>query len=147
MKKSGEVHRVQSRLLHQNVYARDVERCDCLDPVAHDYELKYEDLKDQVTEEGVKQFRVIQDYPITPAYVSSFAASCDYKTDPQGNLSRQAPRKNLGDVTRVQDLSGMDSATLEQVMRELLDRKAKAVLEAQQSAEKAGAEASVDGGE
>ena len=73
---------------------------------------KYFALEEQTNRDGFKgEVLVEKDYPITPEYVSSFAASSDYRSDPLGAIAAAPPRRNLGDVTQLQKALGLDFDT------------------------------------
>lgn len=100
------VDRVQSNLLEQNCYVRDVR-------MSHDLHTEYpsktyESLDSEVVDSGVREIVRCYPYEITPAYVDSFVASSDYRRDPLGAVVAARPRKNLGDVSAAQEVLSFD---------------------------------------
>ena len=82
---------------------------------------KYFELEERTDDKGFKgQVLVEKDYPITPEYVSSFAASSDYRADPVGAINRAPVCRNLGDITAVQEALGLDYETARHVYAEYL---------------------------
>lgn len=73
---------------------------------------KYFELEEIERADGFKgEVLVEKDYPYTPEYVSSFAASSDYRTDLLGAVMNAPKRKNLGDITQLQNALGLDFDT------------------------------------
>lgn len=73
---------------------------------------KYFALEEVENEDGFKgEVLVEKDYPYTPEYVSSFAASSDYRADPVGAVNKAPKRTNLGDITNLQRALGLDFET------------------------------------
>lgn len=105
---SSKSSRVQSNLLMQNCFVRDVTTKSSVGstPVSPD---TFISLDEEVHQDGVSIVRKVNDYPITPQYVASFADGVDYRKDPFGAVS-PVPRKNLGDITMIQRVSSMDSS-------------------------------------
>lgn len=75
-----------------------------------------EDKKDYLDKEYISQDEVtegnsvvvkstIQEYPITPESVNSFADGTNYRLDPAGAIARGGPAgRNIGDVAALQEL-------------------------------------------
>lgn len=98
--------RVQTNLLEQNVYVRDM-----LPP--------FDEKKDYLIDSYIGLDTVVGDmcekdvlsgnpYPITPDSVNSYADSTDYRTDPLAAMNSSAPGKNIGDVAMYQKILSMD---------------------------------------
>ncbi len=86
---------------------------------------KYFELEEQTDEKGFTgEVLVEKDYPITPDYVSSFAASSDYHADPVGAINRAPVRRNLGDITALQESLNLDYDTARHVYNEYLRARA-----------------------
>ncbi|UPW40890.1 hypothetical protein [Sigmofec virus UA08Rod_6219] len=118
--------RVQSNLLQQNVFLRDVVGSDCLSPVLPRHRVvdsagKYSSLDERVVSDGIKQRIVKEDYPITPEYVQSFADGClDAIAAERRQLIQGVPLdrpKNLGDVSAFGEFASMDTASIKDVIR------------------------------
>lgn len=101
--------RIQSNLLQQNCFIRDVTTKVDLQSVNSDS--VYGSLDEQTTSDGIR-FKVNQyPYPITPSYVNSFVSSTDYHFDPANAIANGVKRPNLGDITKFQDVLNMDSVS------------------------------------
>lgn len=98
--------RVQSNLLQQNCFVRDVSRCD--DLCSDGSESDFVSLDEVVKSDGIKLVPSSHPYPITVDSINSQIESSDYRNDPVGAIARSIPRQNLGDIRGVQDLSSMD---------------------------------------
>lgn len=98
--------RIQSNLLQQNCFVRDVSRCD--DLCSNDSESDFVSLDEVVQSDGIKLVPSLHPYPITVDSVNSQVESSDYRNDPVGAIARSVPRHNLGDIRGVQDLFSMD---------------------------------------
>ncbi|UPW41198.1 hypothetical protein [Sigmofec virus UA08Rod_5092] len=122
---------VPSQLLKQNCFLRDVARLIDVDTVGI---LTYESLDEVTTEDGIVLKRSVEDYPITPDYVNSFADTADYHNDPQGAILRAPKRVNLGDVTELQRVSGMDSEQMRALAKQIQERFGQAQAQAQAQA-------------
>lgn len=99
--------RVNSNLLQQNCFVRDVTRksevtCDSSSTSS------FFSLDEKLTKNGTEFFLTEYPYPITPQYVNSFVDSSDYRRDPISAINNGVNRRNLGDITGVQSLSSMD---------------------------------------
>lgn len=99
--------RVQSNLLQQNCFVRDVVRTTDLS-VSSSPE-SFLSIDEVVTSKGVELKETDNPYPITPQYVKSFADSVDYHKDLLGAISSGERRSNLGDITDIQKIVSMDS--------------------------------------
>lgn len=71
----------------------------------------YFELQTKEAPNGLIQELVEVEYPITPESVKSFVEDTDYKKNPE-LLQANAGRKNLGDVTSMQDLQKMDMSAM-----------------------------------
>lgn len=86
----------------------------------------YFDLKDVVRSDGSRREELIErEYPITPEYVTSFADGADYHKDPVGALNSAPVRKNLGDITALQEALGLDFETARQIHSHVRDELAR----------------------
>lgn len=83
---------------------------------------QFESLDEVVVDNGVELRRVVQDYPITPEYVSSFADSADYRNDMSSSLSSKPTRPNLGDVRDIQSVSNMDMTEARALYKQLVSK-------------------------
>lgn len=99
--------RVQSNLLQQNCFVRDVTNKAGL--VNNSCPDSYLSLDEVVTSKGVEIKESVNDYPITPQYVSSFLDSSDYRKDPFSAISNGVNKQNLGDISDVQKVVSMDT--------------------------------------
>lgn len=80
---------------------------------------KYFELEEHVDEKGFRGEVLVQkDYPITPEYVTSFAAGADYHQDPVGAIANAPKRSNLGDITALQRALGLDYETARHLFSE-----------------------------
>lgn len=80
---------------------------------------KYFELEEHVDEKGFRgEVLVEKDYPITPEYVTSFAAGADYHQDPVGAIANAPKRSNLGDITALQRALGLDYETARHLFSE-----------------------------
>lgn len=94
--------RVPMNLIQQNVYVRDVspfydEKKDFLID-------SYVSQDEVVKSDGLKVERTVQDYPITPDSVNSYADGTNYRNDISAAVARSAPGRNIGDVAALQEL-------------------------------------------
>lgn len=110
--------RVQSNLLQQNCFIRDVTRAIDL-KVASSVDSSYLSLDEEVSSEGVKIVKKPVPYHITPDFVSSFADSADYRRDPANAVANGVSRRNLADCTDFQKIVGMDSAAQYELYNQL----------------------------
>lgn len=86
---------------------------------------RYFELEEHTDEKGFTgEVLVEKDYPITSDYVSSFAASSDYHSDPVGAINRAPVRRNLGDITALQESLNLDYDTARHVYNEFLRARA-----------------------
>lgn len=109
--------RVQSNLLQQNCFVRDVtNKSGLTDSSAPDSFLSIDEV---VTSKGIELKESVSPYPITPQYVDSFIASSDYRRDPFGAIANGSNRKNLGDVSSMQRVAAMDSSSLSSLCSDL----------------------------
>lgn len=69
----------------------------------------YPTLVQRNTQKGFELEMIMEDYPITPDYVKSFLEGSDYHYDVSGAIANSIPRVNLGDITAMQDVVGMDT--------------------------------------
>lgn len=94
------MRKVQSNLLQQDIYLRD-----CLPayekscPVSK----KYFELQRKTVANGIVEELVECDYPITQESVNSYLDTSDYRNNPAQAILNATPRKNLGDITEIQD--------------------------------------------
>lgn len=117
--------RVQSNLLQQNCYVRDVTRAvDLKSPAPA--ESSYLSLDEVVEDTGVKIIKTPVPYPITPDYVASFADSADYRRDPAGAIANGVAKPNLKDCTDFQSIMAMDSSAQLALYKQLQDKFSKA---------------------
>lgn len=125
--------RVRSNLLQQDCYVRDCSLAKDVDcPL---FSSEYVTLHESVTQTGLKQEFVNVPYPITPESVNSYVESCDYRRDPFGAVSSAPKRVNLGDVSQLQDVSGMDSEQARALYAQLSERFGSAQAQAQAQAQ------------
>lgn len=104
--KISESKRIQSNLLQQNCYVRDVLSCEDLQSVSSDQ--FYESVDESTLSSGIKINHTIHTYPITVDYVNSFVESSDYRVDPLNAISNGVHKQNLGDVGLFQQVASMD---------------------------------------
>lgn len=103
---SSRSSRVQSNLLQQNCFVRDVTRRN--DFVQSSSPETFVSIDEVVTKDGVKLVEKEYPYPITPQYVNSFVDSSDYRKDPFSAINNGNNRVNLGDIRDLQDVASMD---------------------------------------
>lgn len=99
--------RVKSNLLLQDVFLRDT--LPARDLKRGNKCSSYVSVVESVDNFGVHMKDVVEDYPITPETVKSYADSCNYRSDLHASISAKPRGVNLGDVTAIQGLSGMDT--------------------------------------
>lgn len=109
--------RIQSNLLQQNCFVRDVTRVGGIS-VSSSPE-SFLSIDEVVTSKGVELVESDNPYPITPQYVKSFVDSADYHNDPFGSIV--SPRQNLGDITAMQKVSSMDTEQARNLYAQLSD--------------------------
>lgn len=115
-RKSKGISRVQTNLIQQNVYVRDVTRkSDLKTPVTESY-YSLEEVSDG---NSVREELVEHPYHITPQYVNSFVESADYRRDPASAVLNAPKRQNLGDVRDVQKLGSLDMVELSRIYAQL----------------------------
>lgn len=114
--------RIKSNLLMQDLYLRDI-------VVPKDIHTEYGapqyfELQQKPLEHGIgiQETLVPVDYPISPENVKSQASGCDYKVDPNAAIARSVSRKNLGDITSMQELLQMDTADAMRLYKDLGDK-------------------------
>lgn len=112
--------RVQSNLLEQNCFVRDVTRksdlCSSSSPSS------FLSIDEVVTKNGVSLVEKEYPYPITPQYVNSFVESSDYHNDPLNAISQSHKGSNLGDIRDIQTVSNMDSESARVLYNQLKER-------------------------
>lgn len=99
--------RVQSNLLQQNCFVRDVTRKVDVKGDVCDF---FESLTEVTTDKGVELKNTVEPYHITPQYVTSFVESSDYRKDPLNAIANGVKRVNLGDISDVQRVASLDSS-------------------------------------
>ena len=90
-----------------------------LTKVKHAKDKKYRTLVTRYEGNTIIEEEIDQDYHITPEYVASFADSADYHNDVNGAIAKSKPRKNLGDIRDMQEVSRMDSDELNALAQRL----------------------------
>lgn len=98
--------RIQSNLLQQNCFVRDVTTKSALVPEPG--QDVFFSLDEKSTSSGVEFELNSYPYPITPQYVNSFLDSTDYRRDPYNAVASAPKRVNLGDVSSLQSVASMD---------------------------------------
>lgn len=117
--------RIQSNLLQQNCFVRDVLRADDLKSPDLDSEenfSSFETLDEVSVPDGIKLQRSIEVYPITPQYVNSFVDSSDYRNDPVSAVNSSLKRVNLGDISSLQKFLSLDESSQRRLYSELSKR-------------------------
>lgn len=105
-------------LIQQNCFIRDVTR---LSPNSYSSSPDtYLSLDEVATPTGIELRANVNDYPITPAYVRSFADSSDYRNDLASALSAKSSRPNLGDVSDIQKIASMDASQARALYNQLV---------------------------
>lgn len=121
--KENKCRRLETNLLAQNVYVRDV----VLPLNVNTGRVKtYPELERVDSDFGFEEKVVERDYPITPESVSSYAETADYRNNLQQALNMPARGKNLGDVRDAQHLSDLDSSEISAriaLLQEVLSKK------------------------
>lgn len=105
--------RIQSNLIQQNCFVRDV--VSATDLRTSSVDKVYGTLDEETTQNGVRFKISEQPYPITPQYVNSFVDSADYRRDPANAIANGVKRENLGDVRDVQNLSKVDTMSAQEL--------------------------------
>lgn len=100
--------RIQTNLIQQNCFVRDVARAVDLKSESPDF--MYTSLDEVTDDKGIHFEEHDVPYPITPAYVNSFVDSVDYRRDPAGAIANGVSRTNLGDISVMQQVLSMDSS-------------------------------------
>lgn len=114
---SNKSSRIQSNLLEQNCFVRDVTRkVDLSTKLEGDV---YVSLDEVPSSNGFNMEPHQYDYPITPDYVNSFADSVDYKNDPLNAINNGVIKQNLGDVASLQELSKLDTVQQKELYAQL----------------------------
>lgn len=123
MSKDKELKPLNTNLLKQNCFLRE-----CVDIPFRAAEkiTKYESIDEVTTDKGVELRYTEHDYPITPEYVNSFAESADYRRDPISAIANGGSRKNLGDITDMQNVSAMDTEQARNLYEQLKQKFGKA---------------------
>lgn len=110
--------RIESRLIKQNCYIRDVVPPTDVKTVYSD---KHYAILETVQEgNGVRDEVKFKPYPITPEYVNSFADSCDISRDLgclQTNV--RSGETNLGDIREVQKMSKLSMSEIRSMLEHL----------------------------
>lgn len=121
MKKSEQVSMIplKTNLLQQNCFVSDM--CRGVVPTHLDNS-KYVSLDEVTTEKGIELRETVNDYPITPEYVDSFAESADYKSDVAGAIAKGSSRPNLGDISSMQKVLSMDTEQARALYTQLSER-------------------------
>lgn len=117
--------RVQSNLLQQNCFVRDVVRK--VDLKSENSDSCFVSLDEVSSENGVSFVPHKYPYPITPQYVNSFVDSSDYRRDPVSAINNGIKRQNLGDVSSIQSVLDMDSSLQRSIYEQLSAKFAQSV--------------------
>lgn len=122
---NSKTSRIQSNLLQQNCFVRDVLRANDLSSPDLDLDENssfFETLDEVSVPDGIKLQRSSEKYPITPQYVNSFVDTSDYHMDPLGSVSSSPRGVNLGDISVLQSLLAKDESSLRSLYSELSKR-------------------------
>lgn len=143
----SESRRVRSHLLNLECYVRDPKLV--MDLGTKYPSKKYVELQRKTVQNGIVETPVEVDYLITPVSVASYRESTDYKSNPAqaAAVGAMNKRKNLGDVSKLQEIMQMDSTQLQLVAsayQRAMESVQKAIADAQ--AAKVAASQPVDGG-
>lgn len=122
---SSKSSRVQTNLIQQNCFVRDVSKAVDLKSESPDF--TYQSLDEVVDDKGIHFQKEYLPYPITPAFVNSFVDSADYRRDVNGAISNGSSRVNLGDVTSMQQILSLDTASQRSLYERLSAKFAKPV--------------------
>lgn len=117
--------RVQSNLLQQNCFVRDVVRK--VDLKSENSDSCFISLDEVLSENGVSFVPRKYPYPITPHYVNSFVDSADYRRDPVSAINNGVKRQNLGDISQIQSVLSMDSSLQRSLYEQLSAKFSKSV--------------------
>lgn len=101
--------KLNTNLIRTNCYISEV--TDTNQTTHKPTQKKYHELRRTMTHNGLKEELVEVDYPITADSVKSYEDSCDYRIDPVANITSAPKRKNLGDITGVQEFTEHDQST------------------------------------
>lgn len=116
---SKNTSRIQSNLLQQNCFVRDVTNKNDLGPTPTD---SFVSLDEIVTDKGVELRETVNPYPITPQYVNSFVDTADYHRDPVSAINAGVKRPNLGDITDIQKVSSLGTDEARALYNQLKSR-------------------------
>lgn len=116
--RNSKSHRVESNLLQQNCYVRDVVRAVDLNTDSSK-NISYYSLDEIQEDDGIKFKKNLYDYPITPDYVKSFADSSDYRRDPANAVANGVNKVNIPDCASIQKIMNMDSVSLSALYSQL----------------------------
>lgn len=111
--------RIQSNLLQQNCFVRDVCVASDLQHISSD---KFCSIDEKVDDKGVHIEINEYPYPITPDYVNSFVDSSDYRLDPFNAIVNSSKRNNLGDIRAAQEIASMDSEQARSLYKQLSEK-------------------------
>lgn len=117
--------RVESNLIKQNCYVRDV-----VPP--HDVRTVYKSdesypiLETKTVDNGIRDEISFKPYPITPEYVNSFADSCDISRDLASAATNVRHDANLGDVREAQKLASLSLSDIRRIISDLQEKAEKA---------------------
>lgn len=122
---------VKMNLIEQNVY---VLACSAPFDEKKDYLQKDYVSQDEITcDTGIKVETTVQEYPVTPESVNSYADGTNYRNDLNAAVSRSAPGKNIGDVAALQNLLSQSpeqvKAFFDSVSQMIADSKKEPVVE------------------
>lgn len=94
--------KVKMNLIQQDVFVRAVtEGVDLKKDFLID---SYVSCDEVVKENGTEYVSTLQEYPITPDSVNSYADGTNYRNDLSAFGNRPAPGRNLGDVSAIQEI-------------------------------------------
>lgn len=109
--------RVKMNLIEQNVFVRvETPKLDLKDDCLIE---SYVSQDEVVENNSVVVKRTVQDYPITPDSVNSYADGTNYRLDVNSAVSRSAPGKNIGDVAALQDFLSKSPEEISSIFSEL----------------------------
>lgn len=112
--------RVQSNLLQQNCFIRDVSRS--VDLCSSSDVDSYSSLDEVVVSNGITLRLSSHSYPYTVESVNSFVSSSDYRLDPVAAINQSRPRVNLGDITSLQELNSLSDDAIRALYSSLSEK-------------------------
>lgn len=112
--------KIKMNLIQQDVYAvfSDDLYIDDRDFLQKEYVSQDEIVEDS----GIKIKRTVQEYPITPESVNSYADGTNYRNDLSAAANRPSPGHNVGDVAALQELFSRSPEEIKAFMESAIEK-------------------------